>query len=307
MYREQAMGEMGFDQSSSTQTHLFSRRVTLSAGKVQHVAGEHNAGSMKRGLKVAVLLDGHQSYSLDDRPALTLTGPTLFVATCRNDHFQTRTCLKGGTLQSVIVQFAEGFAETELGANLAGLMGQKGAGEPGLWVRPADAHLQALAIQIIDTRITGSMRVVYLGGKALELAAVAVDQITNERPARRTRLTSQVIEQIHAARDLLLASPQHPPSLNELARKTGLNPTKLTLGFRRIFGTSVFDYLKEHRLQEAYHLIHSGEKSVAEAAYLVGYNPAHFSGLFRKRFGILPSSLRWSSFVTPSHEPGESS
>jgi AraC family transcriptional activator of pyochelin receptor len=301
------MDGMGLDQSTLVQTHLFSRRVTLSAGTVQHVAGQHIAGSMKRGLKVAVLLDGHQSYSLDNRSALTLTGPVLFVATCRNDHFQTRTCLKVGTLQSVVVQFDEGFAESELGANFAGLMEQEGDGQPGLWVRPVDAHLQALALQVIDSRITGSMRSVYLGGKALELAAIAVDQITNERPARRTRLTSQMIEQIHAARDLLVASPQQPPSLNELARKTGLNPTKLTLGFRRIFGTSVFDYLKEHRLQEAYHLIHSGEKSVAEAAYLVGYNPAHFSGLFRKRFGILPSSLRWTSPVPPSHKPGESS
>ncbi|MGO4815974.1 helix-turn-helix domain-containing protein, partial [Cupriavidus sp. 2MCAB6] len=50
--------------------------------------------------------------------------------------------------------------------------------------------------------------------------------------------------------------------------------------------------LQAHRLQQAYDLIRSGEKSVAEAAYHVGYNPAHFSGIFRKRFGILPSTLR---------------
>ena len=58
------------------------------------------------------------------------------------------------------------------------------------------------------------------------------------------------------------------------------------------FGASVFEYLQEQRLQRAYAMIASGEASVAVAAFQVGYSPAHFSGLFRKRFGIAPSSLR---------------
>ena len=48
----------------------------------------------------------------------------------------------------------------------------------------------------------------------------------------------------------------------------------------------------EQRLQQAYAMIASGEASVAVAAFKVGYTPAHFSGLFRKRFGIAPSALR---------------
>jgi len=32
--------------------------------------------------------------------------------------------------------------------------------------------------------------------------------------------------------------------------------------------------------------------SVSEAAYHVGYGAAHFATIFRKRFGISPSSLR---------------
>ena len=39
-------------------------------------------------------------------------------------------------------------------------------------------------------------------------------------------------------------------------------------------------------------MIASGETSIAVAAFQVGYSPAHFSGLFRKRFGIAPSFLR---------------
>ena len=85
---------------------------------------------------------------------------------------------------------------------------------------------------------------------------------------------------------------REPPGLAELARESGLNPTKLTSAFRAEFGASVFEYLQEQRLQQAYAMIASGETTVAVAAFQVGYSPAHFSGLFRKRFGVAPSSLR---------------
>jgi AraC-type DNA-binding domain-containing proteins len=286
------MEETGLDAWPSVSMQFFSKQVRLSAGTNRHVAGSNVTGPMKQGLKVAVMLEGCQTFRLDDRPAVDIRGPAVLVATNRGDHLQQRTCLTDAALRYAIVQIDQDFAEAEFGASFGELTVQTQDMEPNLWIRAADAHLQALALQMSECRITGPMRNLYLAGKALELTATVVDQIVNEHPARPTRLPSRTVEQIHAARDLLIASVQDPPSLNELARMVGLNTTKLTSGFRSVFGTSVFGYLQEHRLQHAYQLIRSGEKTVAEAAFLVGYNPAHFSGLFRKRFGILPSALR---------------
>lgn len=279
---------------ASASMQLFSRRVKLSAGTLRHERGERVVAPMKRGLKVAVMLRGQQSYKLDDRPPVTIAGPMLFVAANGGEHVQKRTFLSDEALSYAIVQIDTEFAETELGASFAALLDRAGkdGGEPSLWVRPAGADLRSLALQMAECRITGAMRGLYLGGKALELAATVVDQLANEQPARGGRLSPRTVEQLQAARSMLIDSAQNPPSLADLARHTGLNVTKLTAGFRQLFGTSVFGYLQEHRLQQAYDLIRSGEKTVTEAAFHVGYAPAHFSGIFRKRFGVLPSALR---------------
>jgi AraC family transcriptional regulator, transcriptional activator of the genes for pyochelin and ferripyochelin receptors len=286
------MGGEGLDERPPASMQLFSKKLRLSAGAFRHGSGESAVGPMRRGLKVAVLLEGHQSYQLDDRPARSITGPTLLVACNRGDHIQRRRSLADESLRVALVQIDSDFAESEFGASFDELMERGERDAPGLWIRSASTQLQAIALQMAECRIQGSMRGLYLGGKALELAAMVVDELVNERPARPQRLSPRGLQQIHAARDVLLASVQDPPSLNELAKMTGLNATKLTSGFRLVFGTSVFGYLQEHRLQQAYELIRSGGKSVTEAAFHVGYNPAHFSGLFRKRFGVLPSALR---------------
>lgn len=288
------MNQLEREAPRSSSMQLFSKRVKLSAGTLRHARGERVVAPMKRGLKVAVMLQGQQSYRLDDGPDLTFTAPTVFVAANAGDHVQRRTFLTEEALSYAIVQIDSDFAEAELGASFACIterMARKGDG-PGLWVRTATPDLRMLASAMAECRITGPMRGLYLGGKALELAAVVVDRLANERAPRAARLSPRMIEQLNAVRTLLLSSAQNPPSLADLARDTGLNVTKLTAGFRQLFGTSVFSYLQEHRLQEAYELIRSGDKSVSEAAFHVGYNPAHFSGIFRKRFGILPSSLR---------------
>jgi AraC family transcriptional activator of pyochelin receptor len=159
-------------------------------------------------------------------------------------------------------------------------------------VRPADASIRSLALQMAECPVGEALRPLYLAGKALELGALVLERILGERQPRPARLSPRLREQVHLARDRLLETIDTPPSLAELARLSGLNPTKLTSAFRAEFGASVFAYLQEQRLQQAHAMIASGEASVATAAFRVGYSPAHFSGLFRKRFGIAPSALR---------------
>ena len=67
-----------------------------------------------------------------------------------------------------------------------------------------------------------------------------------------------------------------------------MNPRKLTAGFRKVFGASVFGYLQEYRLREAHRMLCDEEANVSTVAYRVGC-PAHFSIAFRKRYGISPA------------------
>lgn len=278
--------------SPASKAQFFSRQVALAAGSFPVREGERIVGRMRRGLKVAIMLEGQQSLELDDRPAVMIGGPTLLVAANNGDHIQQRTGIAGGDIRCALIQFDLDFVEREFSVSVEKLLALAGGIDAGLWVRPADARLRGLGLQMAECNVAEPLRRLFLAGKALELAALALDEIIGKPEKRPSRLPARTREQIRSVRDRLVGSIQDPPSLAELARESGLNPTKLTSAFRAEFGTSVFGYLQEHRLQQAHALIANGDATVAEAAFRVGYTPAHFSSLFRKRFGIPPSALR---------------
>jgi AraC-like DNA-binding protein len=101
--------------------------------------------------------------------------------------------------------------------------------------------------------------------------------------------TSNSAERIHYARDILLQQLNAPPSLGILARQVGLNECSLKRGFRQTFGTTVFGYLHNYRLEQAKKMLESGAWKVGEAAKIVGYKDiTAFGRAFRQKFGILP-------------------
>jgi AraC family transcriptional activator of pyochelin receptor len=271
---------------------LFSGQLSVSAGNFPIAEGQRVAGPMRRGLKVAVMLDGRQTLKLDDRPDVMIEGPALLVTANAGDHQQQRTGIAGSSVSCALLQFDLEFIEREFDQPVEALLASVGRLDAGLWVRDADAQMRALAVELGDASVPSGLRKLHLAGKALDLAALALHSIMGRAPLRASRLPARTRDQVKLVQERLLASMQAPPSLADLSRETGLNPTKLTAAFRAQFGMSVFAYLQEQRLQRAHVLISSGEMSVAEAAFRIGYTPAHFSGLFRKRFGRLPSSLR---------------
>lgn len=82
---------------------------------------------------------------------------------------------------------------------------------------------------------------------------------------------------------------EQPPSLLELSKLAGISDSKLKAGFKELFGTTVFGYLKEKRLEKAKELLEMERINVCDAAIMVGYsNPSHFAASFRERYGCNP-------------------
>ena len=80
-----------------------------------------------------------------------------------------------------------------------------------------------------------------------------------------------------------------PPSLKELAKASALNEYQLKMGFKEIYGNTVYGFLLDHKLDHSRILLDSGKLQVNEVAYQMGYtNPSHFIAAFKKKFGITP-------------------
>ena len=94
------------------------------------------------------------------------------------------------------------------------------------------------------------------------------------------------------ARDILIREMDAPPSLKSLARKAGLNDTKLKRGFRQIFGTTVFGYLRQYRMEQACTFLSAGRMNVDETAYTLGFHDtAHFIRQFKQHYGTTPGTF----------------
>lgn len=69
-------------------------------------------------------------------------------------------------------------------------------------------------------------------------------------------------------------------------------------------GETVADYVRELRLQRAYNLLlheNTTREQIGEIAYRCGFeDPAHFTRLFRQRFGLTPGKLRSSGCLSES-------
>ncbi|WP_321414558.1 AraC family transcriptional regulator [uncultured Desulfobacter sp.] len=99
-------------------------------------------------------------------------------------------------------------------------------------------------------------------------------------------------QSVKQAQDILNRNLASPPSLEELARQTGLCVTNLTEEFKKQSGTTVFGYLRRQRLARARELIALHDMSASEAAWEVGYSSlSSFHRAFCALYGATPGSF----------------
>ncbi len=151
--------------------------------------------------------------------------------------------------------------------------------------------------EVRSCQFTGGLKKLFLQSKAIELLALQCEQVESESRRNRVLQVDKISrtdeERIYYARDLLLANAQDPLSLNELARKAGLNEFKLKNGFRKVFDNTVFGYLSDYRLDQAKQMIREGKLSFTDIADELGYSSLqHFSNAFRKKYGMSPREVK---------------
>ena len=159
-----------------------------------------------------------------------------------------------------------------------------------------DPAIHQVIDQIIHHRYTGDLQRLFLLSKSIELlvcCAESCEQASKAQSQPQFLKSNADREKILAARDLVNARIDSPPSLSEIARSIGLNEYKLKRGFKETFNTTVFGYLTAQRLHLARRSLLDTQKTAAEIAYELGYStPQHFNNAFKKHFGLTPDMVR---------------
>ena len=156
----------------------------------------------------------------------------------------------------------------------------------------ASPQMLATVKNILDLKYTDGLGRLYIEHEAWALLMLAIHLVGEERD-RPFVITATDTVRMESVRDWLLSLQDDPGSLPAIARRFAINEFRLKRDFKAVFGTTVFDYLLQIRMQRAEQLLKDSELSIAEIAYNVGYSSgAHFSDAFRKRFGYPPNYLR---------------
>ncbi|MDH5680422.1 MAG: AraC family transcriptional regulator [Spirochaetota bacterium] len=136
-----------------------------------------------------------------------------------------------------------------------------------------DPEMRTIIIQILNCPYNHRLKNMFLEGKALELIALRLDQLFRNERARLSNkdLNPKDIDKMFYVRELLLKNISDPLSLSELAIKATTNTNKLKTMFKKVFGQSVFSFIREKRLEYARSLLLENDKNISEIAYVSGY------------------------------------
>ena len=150
---------------------------------------------------------------------------------------------------------------------------------------------RALLEMIMKQKILqGPLQELYLESKLLELI---YQTFLNPLLHQCTHLCQEDCNALHKAKQILVSDLTNPPSLKTLAHLCALNEFKLKKGFKQLFGTTVYGFVHNTRMDKAKELLEKQDISVQEAALHVGYKSlSHFSKAFKEYHGLFPISLK---------------
>lgn len=115
----------------------------------------------------------------------------------------------------------------------------------------------------------------------------------------RPVVDQNVRQWLAAARQWLDDHFLEPIQLATCANAVGSHPSHLARAFRAAFGQTVGDYIRDRRLEWAFDQLQNNDRKISDIAVAAGFaDHAHFSRVFKERYGRRPSDLR----TEPSNE-----
>lgn len=82
-------------------------------------------------------------------------------------------------------------------------------------------------------------------------------------------------------------------SIDKFSKEIGMSRSNLYVKFKAITGESATDFIKRIRFTKAVELMQSKRYTIAQVAYMCGFNsPSYFSTAFKQHYGCMPSEYR---------------
>lgn len=152
--------------------------------------------------------------------------------------------------------------------------------------------LYPILAEILHCDYKETAKKIFIKSKAFDIAAhlIALCDLECEQPA--IGLSKYDIHQIRSIPSILENLLENPPSISALSRMVALNEYKLKAGFKKVYNTTIYEYLRQLRTEQAIELMKENW-TLEEIARQIGYKSMRgFSQAFVKCTGITPAEWR---------------
>lgn len=142
-------------------------------------------------------------------------------------------------------------------------------------------------------QVPENVKIEYFRVKVMELLILLKSVDKAEIKECRPYFYKTQVEKVKAIMQLMTSNPEVHYTMDELAERFDLSVSALKKCFKGVYGTAIFTYMRNFRMDMAAALLVQTDKSVTEIASKVGYtNSSKFSEAFKSVKGKTPLEFR---------------
>ena len=169
------------------------------------------------------------------------------------------------------------------------------SGSSFLYLENMAAETKLLLKNLIAIDLKDTLSNFYMQIKVQELLYQVFYKLSLRESTEQQTISSGDAARLLYIRNEIVRDLSNPPVLRELSQIAAMSETKLKQLFKQTFGTTIYTYFQQARMEEAAFLLKKGKRSVAEVGYEMGFsNLSHFSRLFEKHYGLNPKRFSYS-------------
>lgn len=215
----------------------------------------------------------------DARPEVTPVPPLSVAVHATNGHNVTR--------RSGVPDITRCF-EIRFGGVWEDRIRECGMGVPSPSIYLSAGRINSLAAQIhVEAVRPGAASAMAIGGLTLTLLAELRRTLAGYQPGR------EMAAWLRKAVTLLHQRYREPLHMGRLAREVGVHPVHLSRAFRRAFGVTMTEYVRDLRVHVAAEALLATPDPLPRIARSVGYhNLGHFTRSFKRATGVTPGAYR---------------
>ena len=159
---------------------------------------------------------------------------------------------------------------------------------------PLTQKIVSVLLEILNNKYSGYHKSLFIKAKVIELLVLQFEQYEHlPVPDIISRIKQEDVLKMHLARQILVENLEEPLSIKDLAHQVGTNEFNLKKYFKEVFGTTVFGYLHDFRMEKSKEQLGIAGSKISDVAQKMGYKHAtHFTAAFKKHFGFLPNTVR---------------